>query len=229
MADSPLFAPLTAPIVRPLRWIGLALAALIAAIGAGLRLRAVDAGAIRHLHDGGDLRAGAVALERLLRPLGGGSRRCAVARPRSADGRQLSARAALRGFIFDNKGVLAGLAHSDRRLRHSGGDADGLSYLAEFLHRPVSCRVAGLHDLASRAFGDNRSAFIGLMVLGHDVRRRVACTSQASSRAPISSRCWCSRPSLGLRRSGRRWSRCSAASTCRSRFSSARRTSACSI
>ena len=28
MADSPLFAPLTAPIVRPLRWIGLALAAL---------------------------------------------------------------------------------------------------------------------------------------------------------------------------------------------------------
>src|ERR1700733_12885352 len=35
MADSPLFAPLTAPIVRPLRWIGLALAALLAAIGAG--------------------------------------------------------------------------------------------------------------------------------------------------------------------------------------------------
>ena len=35
MAESPLFAPLTAPVVRPLRWIGLALAALIAAIGAG--------------------------------------------------------------------------------------------------------------------------------------------------------------------------------------------------
>ena len=26
--------------------------------------------------------------------------------------------------------------------------------------------VAGLHHVASRAFGDNRSAFIGLMVLG---------------------------------------------------------------
>ena len=38
MTDSPLFAPLTTPIVRPLRWIGLALAVLIAALGASFGL-----------------------------------------------------------------------------------------------------------------------------------------------------------------------------------------------
>ena len=73
MADSPLFAPLTAPVVRPLRWVGLALATLVAAIGARLRLQAGRADAICDLHHRRDVHPHALALERLL---------CALDRPR---------------------------------------------------------------------------------------------------------------------------------------------------
>src|ERR1700733_439572 len=109
MADSPLFAPLTAPIVRPLRWIGLALAALIAAIGAGfgfgqsipaqyvLFMIAAPFALALWLWNGFIVRWAAEA-----------SVLSHAAAERS--GRQVSARAALYGFISGNRGILAGLA-----------------------------------------------------------------------------------------------------------------------
>jgi ribose transport system permease protein len=164
MTNSPLFAPLTAPIVRPLRWIGLALAALLAAIGGGfgfaqstpaqyviLTTTATFALAL-WLWNGFFV---SWVVETTLRS------RAAAER----NGRQLSARAAIRGFIFNNKGVLAGLlilvigfAILAMTL------ASFLTWLNFFTGLFLAASLV-FTTLASRAFGDNRSAFIGLMVL----------------------------------------------------------------
>ena len=108
MADSPLFVPLTAPIVRPLRWIGLVLAALLAAIGAGFGFgQSIPAQYVIFTT------AATFALALWLwngfvvRWAAESALQSHAAAERS--GRQVSARAALRGFISSNKGILAGL------------------------------------------------------------------------------------------------------------------------
>jgi ribose transport system permease protein len=165
MADSPLFAPLTAPIVRPMRWIGLALAALLAAVGAGFGFAqsipaqyvifttAATFALALWLWNGFFVRW---AAESALR-----SREVA-----QKSGRTISARGALGVFISGNKGVLAGLAILILGFVILSFTVSGfLTWLNLFTGLFLAAALV-FTTLASRAFGDNRSAFIGLMVLG---------------------------------------------------------------
>ena len=165
MVDGPLFAPLTAPIVRPLRWIGLALAALIAAIGAGFGFgqsvpaiyviftTAATFALTLWLWNGFFVRWAAEAAL---------SSRVAAERA----GRQVSARAALRGFITGNKGILAGLAILILGFVILALTIPGFANGVDLLTALFLAASIVFTTLTSRAFGDNRSAFIGLMVLG---------------------------------------------------------------
>ena len=165
MADSPLFAPLTAPIVRPLRWIGLAVATLIAAIGAGFGFNqaiptqyvifttAATFALALWLWNGFFLRWAAEA-----------SSRSHAAAERS--GRLLSPRAALRGFIAGNKGVLVGLAILTLGFVILTLTLTSFFNWLNFFTALFLAAALVFTTLTSRVFGDNRSAFIGLMVLG---------------------------------------------------------------
>ena len=190
MADSPLFAPLTAA-DRP--------AAALDRAGArgGLSRRsapasafaAVDPGPICDLHDRGDFRACALALERLLRTLGGRKRRCKVSAAASArrppDERHATA---LRGFISGNSGVLAGLAILILGLSSfSSLTADGLPDLAEFLHRALSRRCADLHHDRQPRVRRQSQRLHRPDGAGHDVRRRLAACDGFLSGANIKS------------------------------------------
>jgi ribose transport system permease protein len=165
MTNSPLFAPLTTPIVRPLRWIGLALATLLAAIGAGFGVAQSTPSQYVILTTAATF---ALALwlwngffvswvaEAALRSRAASER----------NGRELSARAVIRGFVFNNKGVLAGLL-----ILIVGFVilATTVTHFLTWLNFFTSLFLAAslvFTTIASRAFGDNRSAFIGLMVLG---------------------------------------------------------------
>jgi ribose transport system permease protein len=165
MTNSPLFSPLTTPIVRPLRWIGLALAALVAALSIGF-------GVANHTPaQYAILTAGATFALALWLWNGVFVNWIAESSLHSraaaeAAGRQLSARAALRGFLFRNKGLLAGLA-----ILVGGFVVLSLASHAFFtwLNAFTTLFLAAallFTILTSRAFSDNRSAFIGLMVLG---------------------------------------------------------------
>jgi ribose transport system permease protein len=165
MVDSPLFTPLTAPIVRPLRWIGLALVVLIAGIGAGfgfwqlipvqyviLTTAATFALAL-WLWNGFFLRWAAEAAQR-------GNAKAEKA------GRVFSGRAALRGFISGNKGVLGGLAILIAGFIILALTVTGFLTWLNFFTTLFLAAVLVFTTVTSRAFSDNRSAFIGLMVLG---------------------------------------------------------------
>jgi ribose transport system permease protein len=165
MVDSPLFAPLTAPIVRPLRWIGLALAILVAAIGAGLGFaQGIPAQYVIFTT------AATFALALWLwngfvvRWAAESSTRGRVAAERS--GRQVSARAAFRDFVAGNIGVLAGLAILILGFVILSLTLPGFLNGLDALTGLFLAAALVFTTLASRAFGDNRSAFIGLMVLG---------------------------------------------------------------
>src|ERR1700677_4633655 len=165
MADSPLFAPLTAPVVRPLRWVGLALAPLAAAIGAGFGFRqdaptqyvifttAATFTLTLWLWNGVFVRW--IAETSLLSH---------AAAERA--GRQISARAALRGFFSGNKGVLAGLALLVVGFIVLSLTLTGFLTWVNFFTALFLAASLVFTTIASRAFGDSRSAFIGLMVLG---------------------------------------------------------------
>ena len=87
--------------------------------------------------------------------------------PRSARAARCPARAAHSRLHRRQQGRAGGARDPDPWLRHTRDDADGFPELAELLHRRFSSpRSLVFTTLASRAFGDNRSAFIGLMVLG---------------------------------------------------------------
>jgi ribose transport system permease protein len=165
MSNSPLFAPLAAPIVRPLRWIGLALAALLAAIGAGFGF--VQGAPVQYI-----ILATAATFALALWLWNGlfaswaveASLRGQAVAERS--GGQLSARAALRGFLSGNKGVLLGLAILVGGFIILSLTLPGfLTWLNLFTGLFIAATLV-FTTLTSRAFGDNRSAFIGLMVLG---------------------------------------------------------------
>ena len=70
MTDSPLFAPLTAPIVRPLRWIGLAIAIVVAAVGAGFGVAQAIPMLYVLLATAATFALTPLAVERVLRALG---------------------------------------------------------------------------------------------------------------------------------------------------------------
>src|SRR5205085_1214384 len=165
MTDSPLFAPLTTPIVRPLRWIGLALAVLIAALGASFGL--AQSAPVQYVI------LTTVATFALALWLWNGffiswaveaSLRGQAAAERS--GRPLSPRAAVRGFAFRNKGVLVGLLILIFGfVILSLTLATFMTWLNLFTGLLLAASLV-FTTIASRGFGDNRSAFIGLMVLG---------------------------------------------------------------
>ncbi len=165
MAENPLFAPLTTPVVRPLRWIGLALAALVAAIGAGF-------GFAQHAPTQYVIftTAGTFTLALWLwngffvRWIAESALLSRAAAERA--GRQASARTALRGFASGNKGVLAGLGILILGFIVLSLTLTGfLTWLNLFTALFLAASLV-FTTIASRAFGDNRSAFIGLMVLG---------------------------------------------------------------
>lgn len=165
MTNSPLFAPLTTPVVRPLRWIGLAVAALIAALGAAFGF--VQATPVQYVI----LTTGATfaltlwlwngffvnwAVEASLR--GQAAAESAGLRP--------SARAVVRGFVYNNFGVLAGLGILALGfVILSLTLTNFLTWLNLFTGLLLAASLL-FTTITSRAFGDNRSAFIGLMVLG---------------------------------------------------------------
>jgi ribose transport system permease protein len=165
MADSSLFTSLTAPIVRPLRWIGLALAGLIAAIGAGLGFEqsipaqyvifttAATFALSLWLWNGFFVRWAAEA-----------SLQSQVVAARA--GRTTSGREALRGFISTNRGVLAGLATLIAGFLILAATVTGFLSWLNLLTALFLAASLVFTTIASRAFRDNRSAFIGLMVLG---------------------------------------------------------------
>lgn len=165
MVDSPFFAPATSPIVRPLRWIGLALAAAIAALGAGLGFwQAIPAQYVIFTA------AATLALMLwlwnafFLRWVAEAARLSGAASERT--GRTMSARATIRGFIVVNKGVLAGLAILILGFIILAITLTGFLNWLNFLTALFLAAVLVFTTVTSRAFSDNRSAFIGLMVLG---------------------------------------------------------------
>jgi ribose transport system permease protein len=165
MADSPLFAPLTAPIVRPLRWIGLAVAILIAAIGAGFGFnQAIPTQYVIFTTAATFALALWLWNSFFLRWAAEASSRSQAAAERS--GRQLSPRAALRGFIAGNKGVLAGLAILTLGFVILSLTLTSFFNWLNFFTALFLAAALVFTTLTSRVFGDNRSAFIGLMVLG---------------------------------------------------------------
>jgi len=165
MTDSPLFAPLSAPIVRPLRWIGLALAGLIAAIAAGFGF-AQSTPTLYVIFV--TIATFAVALwiwnGFFLRWAAESALYTQAAAERA--GRQVSARAALRGFLWRNKGALTGLAILIAGYLILALTVVGfLTWINLFTALFLAASLL-FTTLTSRAFADNRSAFIGLMVLG---------------------------------------------------------------
>ena len=165
MVDSSLFSPATTPIARPLRWIGLALAVLVASIGAGLGFwqnipaqyviftAAATLALVLWVWNGFFLRWASEAAQR-----------GAVVAERA--GRTISARAAIRGFIVANRGVLIGLAILIVGFVILAVTLTGFLNWLNFFTALFLAAVLVFTTATSRAFSDNRSAFIGLMVLG---------------------------------------------------------------
>lgn len=155
------FDPTPAPsIVVPLRWLGLAVAAIVAGIGAGLgfwqQLPALNV--IFYT-------AATFALllwvwsTFLIRWIGEAAARSSAARG------SVSARTAIRQFIVRRAGVLAGLLALILLFIILSLTVDGFFSLLNFITALVLAAAIILIAVVSRVFVDNRSAFIGLMVL----------------------------------------------------------------
>jgi ribose transport system permease protein len=165
MTNSPLFSPLTAPIVRPLRWVGLALAAIAAAISAGFGVENAAPAQYVILTAGATF---ALALWLWNGVFVSWAAEASLQGRQAAEraGRQTSARAVARGFLSNNKGVLAGLIILVVGFIILSLTVTGFfSWLNLFTGLFLAAALV-FTTVTSRAFGDNRSAFIGLMVLG---------------------------------------------------------------
>ena len=134
MVDQVLDPPTATPMIAPLRWLGLAVAVIIAAIGAGL-------GFWQHLPALNVMFYTAAIFALLIWIWSNYLVRwivdSAVRNPASRG--PISARAALRGFIARRAGVLGGSSDSDPRLRYSLADRHRLFFLAEFSHGAGTC------------------------------------------------------------------------------------------
>jgi ribose transport system permease protein len=147
-------------VVVPLRWLGLAVAAIIAGVGAGLgfwqQLPALNV--IFYT-------AATFALllwlwsTFLIRWIGEAAARSAAARE------SVSARTAIRQFVVRRAGVLIGLAILILGFIILSLTVDGFFSLLNFITALVLGAAIILIAVVSRVFVDNRSAFIGLMVL----------------------------------------------------------------
>ena len=164
MADQSLYPTLTAPILRPLRWLGLAIAAIVAAVGAGLGFwQSLPAQHVIFYT------AATFALMLwvwnafLVRWAADAAARSGAARAGAEN--PVSARAAIRGFVLRNKGVLAGLLIVAVGYVILSLSVSGFFTLLNFITALVLCVTLVVTAGVSRAFVDNRSAFIGLMVL----------------------------------------------------------------
>lgn len=166
MTDSPHDLLPAAPIVRPLRWIGLILAVIIAAVGTGLGFwqklpaqhvifyTAATFGLVLWIWNTYIVRwAGEAAV-----------RSAAGAKP-NGNGAPLSGRAAIRRFIARNKALLGGLLLLVVGFIVLSLSVTGFWSVLNLITALVLAAVMILATLVGKLFVDNRSAFIGLMVL----------------------------------------------------------------
>jgi ribose transport system permease protein len=163
MVDHSLDANLATPGAALLRWLGLAIAAVVAAIGAGLGFwQGLPAQQVIFYT------AATIALVLwiwnafLVRLMAEIVSRSAAARAGGA----VSARTAIRRFVVQNRGVLGGLLIIIGGFIILSLTLSGFFTLVNLITGLVLCAALVVTALVSRAFVDNRSAFIGLMVLG---------------------------------------------------------------
>lgn len=162
MADQSLDSNFTLSLAAPLRWLGLAVAAIIAAIGGGLgfwqKLPAQQVIFYTAATIALVLWIWNTFLARLTSD--------AVVRSAAARAGSVSARAAVRRFIGQNKGVIGGLLVIVIGFIILSLTLAGFFTLLNLITALVLAAALIFTTLISRAFVDNRSAFIGLMVLG---------------------------------------------------------------
>ena len=160
MVDQVLDPPTATPMIAPLRWLGLAIAVIVAAVGAGL-------GFWQHLPALNVIFYTAAIFALLIWIWSNYLVRwivdSAVRNPASRG--PISARAALRGFIARRAGVLGALLILTLGFAILSLTVTGFFSLLNFLTALVLAAAIILIAVVSRVFVDNRSAFIGLMVL----------------------------------------------------------------
>ena len=165
MSQLPLDAPALPPLLAPLRWLGLGLAAVVAAVGGGLGIRQrVPAQQVIFYAAATFALVLWVWNAFLLRWVSEAVMRNAAAAA-ARGGTTASARTALRRFVAGNKGVLGGLLLLVLGFVVLSATVDGFFSWLNLITALVLAAVLIFAVLASRAFVDNRSAFIGLMVL----------------------------------------------------------------
>lgn len=152
------------PLVAPLRWVGLALAAIVAGVGAGLGFwQRIPAQQVIFYT------AATLALVLwlwntfLLRWVGDAATRGGATAANG--GAPVSARSAIRRFVVANRGVLGGLLLLVVGFLVLSASISGFLTWLNLITALVLAGVLIVAVVASRAFVDNRSAFIGLMVL----------------------------------------------------------------
>ncbi len=162
MIESPMESATSAPIVRPLRWLGLILAVIISGVGAGLGFWQKIPAQQVILYT-----AATFALfvwiwnAYLIRWAVDAAPRGAAAASQTA----VSGRAAIRRFVGRNKALLAGLLLIVVGFAILSAAVSQFVSVLNLVTALVLAAVLVLSTLASRLFVDNRSAFIGLMVL----------------------------------------------------------------
>jgi ribose transport system permease protein len=164
MADAPLDPTSTPPIVVPLRWLGLTLAAIVAAVGSGLGFwQGLPAQHVIFYT------AATFALVLwiwnafLVRWVAEAAVHSAAVAAKA--GRQVSGRAAFRRFVSRNRGVLIGLLILIGGFIILSLTITGFFSWLNVITALVLAAALIIATVASRAFVDSRSAFIGLMVL----------------------------------------------------------------
>ncbi|CAN5201848.1 hypothetical protein BH10PSE7_BH10PSE7_13820 [soil metagenome] len=164
MVDQSLSLPPAAPAVTPLRWLGLAIAAVVAAVGAGLGFwQSLPAQYVIFYTAATFALVLWIWSSFLVRWVEEAAARSALLAART--GRTISPRTVIRSFISRNKGVLGGLLLLVLGFIILSLTVTGFLTLLNFITALVLGAVLIFAAVVSRAFADNRSAFIGLMVL----------------------------------------------------------------
>jgi ribose transport system permease protein len=150
-------------IVAPLRWLGLGLAAIVAGVGAGLGLwQALPSQYVIFTTAATFALVLWIWSAFLVRWVAEAAARGIAMR----EGRAISARAAIRRFIVGNRGVLGGLLIIIAGFIILSLTVTAFLSVLNFITALILAAALVIAAVASRAFADNRSAFIGLMVLG---------------------------------------------------------------
>lgn len=162
MSDAPLdLAP--TPYVAPLRWLGLAFAALVAGVGTGLGFwQGLPAQYVIFTTAATFTLVLWTWTAFVVRWATEAAARRSTVRP----GRSTSARGGVRDFIGRNRGVVIGLLLLVGLFIILSVTVTGFFSVLNVVTALVLAAALIVTALVSRAFVDNRSAFIGLMVLG---------------------------------------------------------------